>query len=59
MDNLHTMLRAIRPASASPETKSVPAHLVVFREFLDHLARLQRKAPVKRKLSPKRRPTRR
>lgn len=59
MDTLHSMLRAIRPARESLETKSVPTHLTVFREFLAHLERLQRKAPVKRKPSQKRRPTRR
>jgi hypothetical protein len=40
MDNLHTMLRTI-----SGETKSKPEHLTVFREFLAHLEKVQRKAP--------------
>lgn len=53
MDNLHSVLRAIRP-----ETKSGHDHLSVFREFLAHLDTLQRqvltakpraKAPVQRK----------
>lgn len=39
MDSLHDMLRAIRP-----ETKARD-HLRVFREFLDHLDQLQRRAP--------------
>jgi hypothetical protein len=47
MDTLHSMLRAIRPATESFETKSVPTHLAVFREFLAHLERLQRKAPMR------------
>lgn len=42
MDTLHTMLRAI-----SGERKSKPEHLTVFREFLAHLEKIQRKAPVK------------
>lgn len=56
MDTLHSMLRAIRPAAGGPETKTVPEHLVVFREFLAHLGRLQRKAPrpVKRKAPARR-----
>jgi hypothetical protein len=43
MDTLHTVLRAMRPA-----TKSAPDHLTVFREFLAHLGRVQHKAPAKR-----------
>ncbi|MGB3273254.1 MAG: hypothetical protein WBA66_10185 [Xanthobacteraceae bacterium] len=62
MDTLHSMLRAIRPARESFETKSVPTHLVVFREFLAHLERLQRKAPVRplrRKTPIRRKPVKR
>ncbi len=39
MDTLHTLLRAIRG-----EREPRPDHLVVFREFLAHLDRLQRRA---------------
>jgi hypothetical protein len=62
MDTLHSMLRAIRPAVTRHETKSVPDHLVVFREFLAHLERLQRKAPAptaRHKMPPRRRSARR
>lgn len=59
MDTLHSMLRAIRPAADSPESKSAPAHLDVFREFLAHLERLQRKAPAKRRPPPRRKPAKR
>jgi hypothetical protein len=41
MDNLHSMLR-----SFGAETKSSRDHLTVFREFLAHLDRAQRKAPA-------------
>ncbi len=60
MDTLHSMLRAIRPARESLETKSAPTHLAVFREFLAHLERLQRKAPIKpvRRKAPLRRQSR-
>lgn len=60
MDTLHSMLRAIHPAAKSLETKSVPTHLVVFREFLAHLERLQRKAPAKavKRKAPMRRQSR-
>jgi hypothetical protein len=42
MDSLHGVLRSIRA-----ETKSDARHLTVFREFLAHLDRVQRKAPSK------------
>jgi hypothetical protein len=38
MDNLHTMLRSIH------ETRARPDHLSVFREFLNHLDRVARRA---------------
>lgn len=38
MDTLHTVLRSIRG-----ETKQRRDHLVVFREFLDHLDRATRR----------------
>jgi len=38
MDTLHSVLRSIRG-----ETKSRPDHLSVFREFLNHLDRLNRR----------------
>jgi len=38
MDSLHNVLRSIN------ETKSRPDHLSVFREFLDHLDRISRRA---------------
>ena len=50
MDTLHTVLRAIRP-----ERKTATDHLTVFREFLAHLDKIQRKAPVK---SPSAKPAR-
>lgn len=40
MDSLHSVLTSIRG-----ETKSQKTHLTVFREFLAHLDRIQRKAP--------------
>ncbi|MBY0382581.1 MAG: hypothetical protein K2W78_11750 [Xanthobacteraceae bacterium] len=40
MDKLHTVIQSI-----SGETKSKPAHLTVFREFLAHLEKIQHKAP--------------
>jgi hypothetical protein len=51
MDNLHHVLRSIS------ETKSRPDHLSVFREFLDHLDRIGRRAakrPPARKAKAKR-----
>jgi hypothetical protein len=39
MDTLHTVLRSIRG-----ETKSRRDHLSVFREFLDHLDRIGKRA---------------
>ena len=53
MDTLHNVLRSIRS-----ETKSRPDHLSVFREFLDHLDRIgkrAKRAPVKRTKSEKQR----
>lgn len=41
MDKLHTVIQSI-----SGETKSKPAHLTVFREFLAHLEKIQHKAPT-------------
>jgi len=41
MDKLHTTIQSI-----SGESKSKPAHLTVFREFLAHLEKVQHKAPV-------------
>jgi len=41
MDKLHTVIQAI-----SGETKSKPAHMTVFREFLAHLEKIQHKAPT-------------
>ena len=38
MDTLHNVLRSIH------ETKAKPDHLSVFREFLDHLDRIGRRA---------------
>ncbi len=56
MDSLHRVLRTMRPEKA-PETKTqanaAPDHVTVFREFLAHLERIQRKAPVK---APRRKP---
>jgi len=43
MDSLHRMLRTIRG-----EKKSQPDHLTVFREFLGHLDRLNRRRPPPR-----------
>jgi hypothetical protein len=42
MDTLHHVLR-----SFNAETKSASDHLTVFREFLAHLDRIQRKAPAR------------
>jgi hypothetical protein len=42
MDTLHTVLRAI-----TPERKSAPDHLTVFREFLARLDKIQHKAPTR------------
>ncbi len=49
MDDLHTMLRSI-----SGETKTKTEHLTVFREFLAHLEKVQRKAPVRAAAKPAR-----
>jgi len=53
MDTLHNVLRSIH------ETKARPDHLSVFREFLDHLDRIGRRAAkrpvVRRTKSAKRR----
>ena len=43
MDTLHSVLR-----SFGAETKSSRDHLTVFREFLAHLDRVQRKPPAAR-----------
>lgn len=48
MDTLHRVLR-----SFNTETKSASDHLTVFREFLAHLDRIQRKAPAR---SPRAKP---
>jgi hypothetical protein len=49
MDTLHTVLRSIN-GTHNAENKSRRDHLVVFREFLDHLGRASRKkAAVKAK----------
>ena len=40
MDTLHSVMRSIRP-----QAKSSADHLTVFREFLAHLGRINRKAP--------------
>ncbi len=39
MDSLHSVLRSLRG-----ETKSRPDHLTVFREFLENLDRVSRRA---------------
>ena len=52
MDTLHNVLRSIN------ETKARPDHLSVFREFLDHLDRIGKRAakrPPARKAKVKRR----
>ena len=55
MDSLHSVLSNIKT-----ETKAQKPHLTVFREFLAHLDRLQRKAPRPRtKPAPRRRSGRR
>ncbi len=43
MDTLHTMLRSL-----TGERKSQPSRLTAFREFLDQLDRLGRRAPARR-----------
>ncbi len=43
MDTLHTVLRSIRG-----ETKSRRDHLDVFREFLEHIDRVNRRKPAAR-----------
>ena len=56
MDKLHTVIQSI-----SGETKSKPAHLTVFREFLSHLEKIQHKAPttvVRQRKPVKRKPKR-
>ena len=50
MDNLHNVLRTIRPEAKSRN------HLDVFREFLDHLDRAARRG---KRAAPKRKSTRR
>jgi hypothetical protein len=54
MDSLHSVLSNIKT-----ETKAQKPHLTVFREFLAHLDRLQRKAPRRAKPAPRRRSGRR
>ena len=46
MDTLHNVLRSIH------ETKARPDHLSVFREFLDHLDKISKRA-AKRPPAPK------
>ncbi len=54
MDALHSMLRGMRG-----ESKARPDHLTVFREFLSHLERINRRAkdarPAKKAKSATRR----
>ena len=40
MDTLHTVMRAIRG-----ETKARRDHVSIFREFLDHLGKVSKRAP--------------
>ena len=49
MDTLHTMLRALKR-----ERKSQPARITAFREFLDQLERIGRRAPSRRPSAAKR-----
>jgi len=48
MDNLHTVLRAIR------DTKARRDHLDVFREFLGHLDRIGRRTGLRQPQATKR-----
>jgi hypothetical protein len=72
MDSLHTVLRAIRPetkqdaaSGTNADAAPKPEHLTVFREFLAHLERMQRKAaapqgrPARRKQSAQKNPPKR
>ncbi len=49
MDTLHNVMRSIRG-----EQKSQPSHITVFREFLDHLERInkQKRAPAAKRSKP-------
>jgi len=48
MDTLHTVLRSISETkSAKPPSKNGRDHLVVFREFLRHLDRAQKRNATK------------
>ncbi|MBI3435055.1 MAG: hypothetical protein HY056_08255 [Proteobacteria bacterium] len=51
MDTLHSVLRSIRG-----ETKTRPDHVGVFREFLNHLDRMNRRgvwrAPMTKRVRP-------
>jgi len=49
MDTLHTMLRSLKG-----ERKSQSARLTAFREFLDQLDRIGRRAPARRNATTKR-----
>jgi hypothetical protein len=49
MDTLHTMLRSLKG-----ERKSQPSRLTAFREFLDQLDRIGRRAPARRNATTKR-----
>ena len=49
MDTLHTMLRSL-----NGERKSQPSRLIAFREFLDQLDRIGRRAPARRNAATKR-----
>jgi hypothetical protein len=51
MDTLHTVLRSIHG-----ETKSRRDHVSVFREFLDHLDRIGKRAAKKGKTPPRGKP---
>ena len=72
MDSLHTVLRAIRPetkqnAASGTNADAAPGaeHITVFREFLAHLERMQRKVaeprnrPARRKPSAQKKPPKR
>lgn len=49
MDTLHTVLRALKR-----ERKSQPDQIMVFREFLDQLERIGKRAPARRANAGKR-----
>ena len=58
MDTLHDVLRSIKGDTRSAPAPSRRDHLIVFREFLDHLDRASRRrsAPQQRaaKMKPRR-----